>query len=220
MPDTRDIRSYLEQLVEAGARAAVAAGDLPDVAIPGASLERPKDPANGDFASTLPLRLARAAMQPPIEVARAIATHIPPTHHRLSVGGYPGSSTSGYYTVNCRPGVEHIIRVGPAFAIGKGKEGPRFELCQPYRSVTSGTAPGALLRRCHGVGARGPADCKSSAVIRQRCPAPRPTTLAGTALRRYQQLLTPVGNRKDGYPGEYMIDLAPAWSRTRPVTAS
>ncbi|MGK2966211.1 MAG: hypothetical protein ACSLFM_11495, partial [Tepidiformaceae bacterium] len=40
-------------------------------------MERPKDTANGDFASTLPLRLARAAMKPPLEIAAVIARHIP-----------------------------------------------------------------------------------------------------------------------------------------------
>jgi arginyl-tRNA synthetase len=59
MPDTRTIRPHLEQLVLAAARDAIAAGDLPDVALPDAAIERPKDAANGDYASTIAMRLAR-----------------------------------------------------------------------------------------------------------------------------------------------------------------
>ena len=77
MPDTRTIRHYLADLVEAAARSAVAAGELPDVPLPPAIVERPKDSTNGDFATALPLRLARSAMKPPLEVAAAIARHIP-----------------------------------------------------------------------------------------------------------------------------------------------
>ena len=61
MPDTRDIRLYLEGLLLQAVRSAIDAGDLPDVAVPGTAIERPKDTAKGDFASTLPLRLARDA---------------------------------------------------------------------------------------------------------------------------------------------------------------
>ena len=69
MADARDIRQHLESLVTGAVRAAVAAGELPDVALPGATIERPKDAANGDYASSLPLRLARAAMKPPLTIA-------------------------------------------------------------------------------------------------------------------------------------------------------
>jgi arginyl-tRNA synthetase len=77
MPDTRDIRAYLGSLVAAAVSSAVAAGELPDLPVPGDTIERPKDAANGDFASALPLRLARAAMKTPIEIAGTIARHMP-----------------------------------------------------------------------------------------------------------------------------------------------
>src|SRR5438094_337852 len=40
MPDARTIRTHLESLVEGAVRAAIAAGDLPDVAVPGDALAR------------------------------------------------------------------------------------------------------------------------------------------------------------------------------------
>ena len=72
MVDARDIRQHLDGLVATAVAAAVRAGDLPDVAMPVTSVERPKDTAKGDFASTLPLRLARSAMKPPLQIAQAM----------------------------------------------------------------------------------------------------------------------------------------------------
>ena len=43
MPDTRDIRLYLEGLLSQAVRSAIASGELPDVAVPGTAIERPKD---------------------------------------------------------------------------------------------------------------------------------------------------------------------------------
>ena len=51
MTDARDIRPHLQRLVLDAVTAAIRAGDLPDVAVPGASIERPKDATKGDFAS-------------------------------------------------------------------------------------------------------------------------------------------------------------------------
>ncbi|MGA2513333.1 MAG: arginine--tRNA ligase [Candidatus Limnocylindrales bacterium] len=40
------------------------------------AIERPADPAFGDFASNIALRLARPYRRPPLEIARAIAAHV------------------------------------------------------------------------------------------------------------------------------------------------
>ena len=58
-------RERVAALVEAAARKAIAEGALPDVALPAVALERPRDAAHGDYASSLPLRLARAAVLAP-----------------------------------------------------------------------------------------------------------------------------------------------------------
>src|SRR5689334_16259643 len=117
MPDTRTIGVYLSELVADAARAAVAAGDLPDVVLPAATVERPKDAANGDFASTLPMRLARSAMKPPLDVARAIAKHIPADAAiepaEVAPPGFINLRLSNQFV---QSQVEHIIRAGPGFA--------------------------------------------------------------------------------------------------------
>lgn len=213
MPDTRDIRAYLEQLVETAARSAVAAGDLPDVAIPGAALERPKDPANGDFASTLPLRLARAAMKAPIDVARAIANHIPtdPAIEAPAVAP-PGFINFRLSTSFLQQQVEHVIRVGPAFGdirIGAGKKAQvEFVSANPTGPLHVGNGRGAAI----GDALASALQAAGYEVEREYYVNDAGTQtdyFAETLYARYQQLLgRNVDIPRDGYPGEYMVELA------------
>ncbi len=67
------IKHELERLISEAVRKAQSAGDLPAVAVPDVSLERPQRPEHGDYASSLALRLARSARKSPLEVAGVIA---------------------------------------------------------------------------------------------------------------------------------------------------
>ena len=59
------IREQLEQLIDAAAAAAIEDGSLPLAEAPEASLERPRDEGNGDWASTVALRSAKLAEKEP-----------------------------------------------------------------------------------------------------------------------------------------------------------
>ena len=101
------IRNEIAELVEAAARAAQAAGDIPPVVLEDLAIERPARPEHGDYASSLPLRLARTARQSPIAIAETIARHMPAhvavgevsvappgfVNLRLSDAGSPSRST-------------------------------------------------------------------------------------------------------------------------------
>jgi arginyl-tRNA synthetase len=59
-----------------------ARAELPEPAEPHdapVTIERPADPARGDFASTIALRLAKPYRRPPLEIAKAIAAHVQTT---------------------------------------------------------------------------------------------------------------------------------------------
>ncbi len=71
------IRDSLESLVKQAVLAAVEDGTLDLKDIPEPSLERPRDEANGDWASTVAMRTAKLAHKPPREIAKAIIDHIP-----------------------------------------------------------------------------------------------------------------------------------------------
>lgn len=213
MPDTRSIRQYLADLVEAAARQAVAAGELPDVPLPPAGIERPKDAANGDFATALPLRLARSAMKPPIEAAAAIARHIGAN----DVVEAPEVAPPGFINLRLsnafiQAQVEHVIREGGSYAdleLGKGRKAQvEFVSANPTGPLHVGNGRGAAI-----------GDALASALTAAGYEVEREyyvndagtqaDTFTDTLYARYQQLFgRSVEIPKDGYPGEYMAELA------------
>ena len=70
------IKHDIEELVRAAVRRAQDAGQLPSLAVPDAMVERPQRPDHGDYASSLPLRLARSALMSPLDLAAIMAGHM------------------------------------------------------------------------------------------------------------------------------------------------
>ncbi|MET0772735.1 MAG: arginine--tRNA ligase [Candidatus Limnocylindrales bacterium] len=74
------LRSLGRDAVRAAWAAAVASGALPavpdDVAVPAVEVEHPADPAHGDLASNLGMKLARPLRRPPVVIAEAIAAEL------------------------------------------------------------------------------------------------------------------------------------------------
>ena len=71
------IREQLEAIVNGAIAAAIADGSLALEKAPDASLERPRDPENGDWASTVAMRSAKLAHANPREIAQGIVNHLP-----------------------------------------------------------------------------------------------------------------------------------------------
>ncbi len=71
------IREQLENIVDAAVAAAIADGSLQMEEAPAAALERPRDAANGDWASTVAMRSAKLAHKNPREIAQVIVNHLP-----------------------------------------------------------------------------------------------------------------------------------------------
>ena len=215
MPDMRDIRVHIESLVDRAVADAIAAGDLPDVAVPAAAMERPKDMANGDFASTLPLRLSRAMMKPPLEIANAIATRLVADDTievpEVAPPGFLNFRLSGPFL---QSQVEHVIATGESFAdlkLGAGKKAQvEFVSANPTGPLHVGNGRGAAIGDALAsvLGAAGYAVEREYYV---NDAGTQTDTFGETLYSRYQQLFgREVDIPKDGYPGEYMIDLAQA----------
>ena len=194
-------------------RAAIAAGDLPDIAIPDAAVERPKDPTHGDYASTLALRLARAVMKPPLEVAETIAKHLEP-------GDFldpPTIVPPGFINLRLSDGfvqaqVNHIIESGPGYAdltIGEGRKAQvEFVSANPTGPLHVGNGRGAAIGdTLASILAAAGYDIQREYYVND---AGAQTEIFGKTLyARYQSLLgreTPIP--PDGYPGEYMAEVA------------
>ena len=213
MPDSRDIRLHLESLVSQGVAAAIAAADLPDVPVLDAAVERPKDAANGDFASTLPLRLARAAMKSPLDIATVIAKHFPvdPAIEPPTVAK-PGFINIKLSDTFVQSQVEHIIAHGEAYAdlqIGAGKKAQiEFVSANPTGPLHVGNGRGAAI----GDALASTLSAAGYEVEREYYVNDAGTqtgTFSETLYARYQQLFgRQVEIPKDGYPGDYVTDIA------------
>lgn len=78
------IRDHLNALVAQAIREAQTAGELPTFDLPPVSVERPRQPEMGDYASTVAMQLARPAKLPPAKIAQIIAARIP-AHAQFTV---------------------------------------------------------------------------------------------------------------------------------------
>lgn len=213
MLDARDIRAHLEQIIDLAVRDAIAAGELPDVAIPKVSIERPKDQANGDFASTLPLRMARSAMKKPLEIAEAIANQIP-TDETIAT---PEIAPPGFINFRLsdrflQQQVARVITEGPAFAdlkLGAGKKAQvEFVSANPTGPLHVGNGRGAAIGDSLAAVLEA-AGYQTEREYYVNDAGAQTDTFAATLYARYQQLFgRDVDIPKDGYPGEYMVDLA------------
>ena len=85
------MRELLESLVSQALASAAAAGELPAVVLPDASLERPRDLSHGDWACSAAMRLAKSAHMNPRKIAQAIVAHLPanPAVAQVQIAG-PG----------------------------------------------------------------------------------------------------------------------------------
>ena len=71
------IREQLEEIVNKAIATAIQDGALALDEPPAAALERPRDPENGDWASTVAMRSAKLARRAPRDIAQAIVDHLP-----------------------------------------------------------------------------------------------------------------------------------------------
>jgi len=213
MADARDIRQHLESLVTGAVRAAVAAGELPDVALPGATIERPKDAANGDYASSLPLRLARAAMKPPLTIAEVLVRHLPADAAiEVPEVAPPGFINFRLSNAFLQSQVEWVINAGERYAdlaIGSGKKAQvEFVSANPTGPLHVGNGRGAAIgdALAETLSAAG-YDVEREYYVNDA--GTQTDSFGDTLYARYQQLFgRGVGIPKDGYPGHYMVEMA------------
>ncbi len=207
------LRARVAALVAEAARAAIEVGALPDVALPGAVLERPRDPAHGDYASSLPLRLARSAMMPPLAIAEAIAARLPAGEiiqaPRIAPPGFINLSLAERFV---QGEVDRVIAQGPDFAaidLGHGRRAQvEFVSANPTGPLHVGNGRGAAI----GDTLAAVLAAAGYAVEREyyvNDAGAQTAAFAETLYARYQQLFgrdvpVPAG----GYPGEYLIELA------------
>jgi arginyl-tRNA synthetase len=142
----QELASCLEQAVsEAQQRGDLTAATLPEVLI-----EHPQNPEHGDFASGLPLKLARAMKMSPMAVAEKVITHIvpPPQVDRI------WAAEPGFINFTLREDwlsreVESVLAAGESYGdieLGKGdKVQLEFVSVNPTGPLHVGHGRGAVL---------------------------------------------------------------------------
>jgi len=207
------IRDDLAGMIESAAQAAMEAGELPQVMLPELVIERPAKREHGDYATNLPMRLARAARANPIDIAKAIAARIP------LEGGISAAEVAPPGFINFRLSepwlarqVSAIVDAGASFgdiALGNGqKVQVEFVSANPTGPLTAGNGRGAAIGSVlASVLEAAGYDVEREYLVND---AGTQTEVFGRTLAaRYLQLEgKDVEIPADGYPGEYMIDIA------------
>ena len=138
-----------ELLSEAIARAKQE-GRLPDISLPEIAIERPQKPEHGDYASSISLKLARAAGTNPLEIAREIAGRVRPAPEIESVTVAP----PGFINFTLKNGwlagqVDAILERGSSYGnieLGQGKRIQiEFVSVNPTGPLHVGHGRGAVL---------------------------------------------------------------------------
>ncbi len=188
-------------------------GTLALAALPEMLIEHPQNPEHGDFASGLPLKLARAMRMSPMAVAEKVSEHIapPPQIDRLWIAP-PGFINFTLREDWLRTQVEPIMADGESYGdidLGKGKRiQVEFVSVNPTGPLHVGHGRGAVLGSTltNVLIASGYAVEKEYYINDM---GNQIDNFGRSLYARYQQCL----NRKaampsDGYYGNYMIDLA------------
>jgi arginyl-tRNA synthetase len=197
-----------------GVRTALAQAGLP--AADDCAWEVPRQAGHGDYATNVAMQLARAARKPPRQIAEAIVRHFPPMPEveRVEIAG-PGFLNVFLAPAWCANALRGVLEAGRAYGRGTAAAGRRVRL-----EFVSANPTGPLVI----VNARAAAVGDSLARL-LRAQAAHVTTEyyvndAGTqfeALARSfearvrQTLGQEAPLPENGYPGEYLSELALAY---------
>ena len=144
------IKDIILQMVTAAIEQAQAEGVLQLEAAPNILIERPSNPTHGDFATSLPLQLARATRINPVKLAEMVVERIPGADELERVE----TSPPGFVNFHLKDSwlqqqVEAIRQAGPEYGnvdIGRGQRAMvEFVSVNPTGPVHVGHARGAVL---------------------------------------------------------------------------
>ena len=186
---------------------------LPRVAMPEISLERPQNPTHGDYATSLPLKLARSCAMNPMLIARTLSESLHADPELVSVAIAP----PGFINFTCSS-QWLVSQVDPILARGEGYGNLSLGQRQSVQVEFVSANPTGPLHVGHGRGAvLGSALAAILAAAGYNVQTEYYVNDAGNQMQafyqslwaRYQQELgREVAMPEAGYHGRYMIDLA------------
>ncbi len=207
------IRDELAQLIEGAIKRAQRHGDLAKFEIPEVTVEHPRDPAHGDYATPICLQMARWARMAPIKIASIVLHRLP----EVDFIGQVEISHPGFINFRLSDGwlasqVETILAAAQSWGnldLGAGlKAQVEFVSANPTGPLTLGRTWGAVL----GDTIASVLSAASYDVTREYYfnNAGRQMQLLGESVRaRYLELLGyPSELPEEGYQGDYIWDIA------------
>ena len=207
------IRDEIIALTVQALVAAQAAGDLPQFAAPEITTEHPARPEHGDFSANLPLRIQGLARMKAIAVAEALQKHVPahPAVERVTV------APPGFLNYYLAPGwaaaqADAILAEGDHYAtldLGAGKRVQiEYVSANPTGPIHVGNGRGAAIgSTLANVMAIAGYEVEQEYYVNDA--GTQVAIFGRTLYARYEQLFgREVQIPENGYPGEYMIDVA------------
>lgn len=210
-----DVRSITERLSE-GVRTALATAGLPE---PDACLwEVPRQAEHGDYATNTAMVLAKTARRPPRQIAELIVKHFPPMSEvdRLEVAG-PGFVNVMLSPSWCASALRELLAAGERYGWGDSLRGQRIRLefvsANPTgplvivnaRAAAIGDALARLLR------------AQGATVTTEYYVNDAGTQFEALARSFEARIRQALGEEaplpENGYPGEYLIELAQQYVR-------
>jgi len=207
------IRDRIAELVKQAAHAAQQAGDLPAVALPEVTIERPKIAEHGDYATNLPLRLQRAVGGKPLEIAAVLCRHLPAD----AALGKAEVAPPGFINFRLDEGwladqVNEVLRAGERYATLEASPRKRVQVefvsANPTGPLHVGNGRGAALgSTLANVLAAAGHDVATEYYVNDA--GTQIETFTRTLYARYEQLFGRASEiPRDGYPGAYMAEIA------------
>jgi len=207
------VKHEIARLVGEAAARAQEAGDLPPLALPDVTVERPAREEHGDYACSLPMKLARAARADPLHIAHVIARHIPSAEALAEVTvAPPGFINFRLSDPWLARQVDAVLAEGERFGDVPAGGGQRLQVefvsANPVGPLHVGAGRGlAIGDTLASVLAAAGYQVEREYLVNDA--GTQTETFAATLYARYQQLF---GREVDipagGYPGRYLIDLA------------
>ncbi len=206
---TTDLRAMLRSAMER----AQSAGDLPAVPVPEITLQHPQNTSHGDFAANLALRLARAAGMAPLAIAGAITRHIEMPRSVAAVEVAP----PGFINITLsnewlRDRVPEVLEAGASYGscdLGTGQKVQiEFVSANPTGPLHVGAGRNAALGDSLGnVLTAAGYDVDREYYVNDA--GSQIGALGASVFARYCELLNvDEPFPENGYPGDYVIELA------------
>ena len=144
------LRKDIAEAIVAGVASAQAKGSLPAGELPPIVVERPQREDNGDFATNLPLRLARAFSLDPLVIAQHVADNIPDAPFIDRVwAAKPGFVNFALRDAWLTSQVEAVLQAGTSYGasdVGQGRKVQvEFVSVNPTGPIHVGHTRGAVL---------------------------------------------------------------------------